>query len=115
MSDCIFCKIASGEIPAKKVYEDENLLAYYDIAPKSKGHTLVIPKKHAANLLEIGPEDLSILIAGVKKVAGILKAELNCDGFNILQNNGEAAGQSVHHIHFHIIPRYNGEKLEFAL
>ncbi|MBQ4440312.1 MAG: HIT family protein [Kiritimatiellae bacterium] len=114
MSDCIFCKIVEGTIPSFKVYEDDKVLAYLDINPFSPGHTLVIPKVHAANLLECGDEGLGTLIAAVRKVAAHLKTALPCDGFNILQNNGEAAGQTVRHIHFHIIPRYEGGGCEFA-
>lgn len=112
-NDCIFCAIAAGEIPSFKVYEDDLVLAYLDINPFTKGHTLVIPKAHSAGLLDTGDDVLAAVVARVKKVAAHLKATLPCDGFNILQNNGEAAGQTVHHIHFHIIPRYAGEPLTF--
>ncbi len=112
-NDCIFCAIAAGEIPSFKVYEDDLVLAYLDINPFTKGHTLVIPKAHSAGLLDTGDDVLAAVVARVKKVAAHLKAALPCDGFNILQNNGEAAGQTVKHIHFHIIPRYAGEPLTF--
>lgn len=113
-NDCIFCAIADGEIPCFKVYEDEDVLAYLDINPCSEGHTLVIPKKHTTGLVAVSEEELCKLICAVKKVATHIQNVLGCDGFNILQNNGEAAGQSVFHIHFHIVPRYNGgEKLSF--
>jgi histidine triad (HIT) family protein len=112
-NDCIFCAIAAGEIPSFKVYEDDLVLAYLDINPFTKGHTLVIPKAHSAGLLDTGDDVLAAVVARVKKVAAHLKAALPCDGFNILQNNGEAAGQTVKHIHFHIIPRYAGEPLAF--
>ena len=112
-NDCIFCAIAAGEIPSFKVYEDDLVLAYLDINPFTKGHTLVIPKAHSAGLLDTGDDVLAAVVARVKKVAAHLKAALPCDGFNILQNNGEAAGQTVRHIHFHIIPRYAGEPLTF--
>ena len=108
-NDCIFCAIAEGEIPSFKVYEDELVLAYLDINPFSKGHTLVIPKKHSAGLLDTDDETLAVIIARVKKVAAHLKEKLGCDGFNIVQNNGEAAGQTVRHVHFHIVPRWNGD------
>lgn len=116
-NDCVFCAIAAGEIPCFKVYEDEQFLAYLDINPFSHGHVLVIPKEHYPSLLEIPEELLAALMLRVKKIAAHLKAALPCDGFNILQNNGECAGQSVHHIHFHIIPRFTDEtagKIEFA-
>ena len=108
-NDCIFCAIAAGEIPSFKVYEDEQVLAYLDINPFSKGHTLVIPKKHSAGLVDTDDETLAVVIARVKKVAAHLKEKLGCDGFNIVQNNGEAAGQTVRHVHFHIVPRWTGD------
>ena len=113
-NDCVFCAIAAGEIPSFKMSEDELVLAYLDINPFSKGHTLVIPKEHSSGLLDTSDETLAALIARVKKIAGHLKSALPCDGFNILQNNGEAAGQTVMHIHFHIVPRYGMEPVEFV-
>ena len=113
MNDCIFCKIAAGEIPSFKVYEDDFVLAYLDINPFTKGHTLVIPKAHSEGLVDTSDETLAAVIARVKKVAAHLKAALPCDGFNILQNNGEAAGQTVKHLHFHIVPRYGNEPIAF--
>ena len=112
-NNCVFCAIAAGEIPSFKVYEDDLVLAYLDINPFTKGHTLVIPKVHSANLLETDEATLAAVIARVKKVAAHLKAALPCDGFNILQNNGEAAGQTVMHLHFHIVPRYGKEAIAF--
>ena len=109
-NDCIFCAIAAGEIPCFKVYEDELVLAYLDINPFAKGHTLVIPKAHSTGLLDTDDATLGALIARVRKVAAHITKKLGCDGFNIVQNNGEAAGQTVHHIHFHIVPRWNGDK-----
>ena len=108
-NNCVFCAIAAGEIPCFKVYEDELVLAYLDINPFSKGHTLVIPKKHSAGLLDTDDETLAVVVSRVKKVAAHLKAALGCDGFNIMQNNGEAAGQTVRHVHFHIVPRWTGD------
>ena len=107
-NNCIFCAIAAGEIPSFKVYEDELVLAYLDINPFAKGHTLVIPKQHSSGLLDTDDATLAAVIARVKKVAAHLKEKLGCDGFNILQNNGEAAGQTVRHVHFHIVPRWTG-------
>jgi len=112
-NNCIFCAIAAGEIPSFKVYEDEFVLAYLDINPFTKGHTLVIPKAHSEGLLDTDEATLAAVIARVKKVAAHLKAALPCDGFNILQNNGEAAGQTVKHLHFHIVPRYGCEPIVF--
>ena len=104
-NDCIFCAIAAGEIPCFKVYEDDLVLAYLDINPFSEGHTLVIPKNHTSGLLDTPDETLARVLAAVKKIAAHLKTALPCDGFNILQNNGAAAGQTVSHLHFHIVPR----------
>ena len=113
-NNCVFCAIAANEIPSFKVYEDDLVLAYLDINPFSKGHTLVIPKEHSSGLLDTSDETLAALVARVKKVASHLKATLPCDGFNILQNNGEAAGQTVMHIHFLIVPRYGKEEISFV-
>ena len=112
-NDCVFCAIAAGEIPCFKVYEDDLVLAYLDINPFSKGHTLVIPKEHSKGLLDTDDETLAAVISRVKKVAAHVAASLGCDGFNILQNNGEAAGQTVRHLHFHIVPRWTGDPLVF--
>lgn len=114
-NDCIFCAIAAGEIPSFKVYEDGDTIAYLDINPCSKGHTLVIPKAHYPDLAAIPDDALASLIQRVKAVAAKVVPALGADGFNILQNNGSAAGQSVFHVHFHIVPRYAGEPaLSFA-
>ena len=102
-NNCVFCAIAAGEIPSFKVYEDDLVLAYLDINPFTKGHTLVIPKKHATCLLDTDDDTLAAVSARGKKVAEHLKAALPCDGFNILQNNGEAAGQTVMHLHMHVL------------
>ena len=113
-NDCIFCAIACGEIPSFKIYEDDLVLAYLDINPFTKGHTLVIPKGHSAGLLDTPDGTLAEIVSRVTKVAAHLKDALPCDGFNILQNNGAAAGQTVMHLHFHIVPRYSGEGIEFV-
>lgn len=107
--DCIFCKIANGEIPSRTLYEDEDFRVIFDISPASKGHAIILPKKHAANIFEISEEDASKIYVIAKKVATVLSEELQCDGINILQNNGETAGQSVFHLHMHIIPRYKDD------
>lgn len=112
-NNCIFCAIAAGEIPCFKVYEDSQVLAYLDINPFAKGHVLVIPKQHFKGLVDTEDQALANLIVQVKKIAAHVTARLGCDGFNVLQNNGEAAGQSVHHVHFHIIPRWAGDPLTF--
>lgn len=111
MSDnnCIFCKLASGEFSSATVYEDDLFRAILDISPAAKGHTLVIPKRHMANLFELdGPEREQALTV-IQKIATAVQKVMNCDGINVLQNNGTAAGQSVFHLHFHIIPRYNND------
>ena len=112
-NNCVFCAIAAGEIPSFKIYEDDLVLAYLDINPFSKGHTLVIPKAHTKGLLDTDNAVLADVIAKVKKVAAHVALTIGCDGFNILQNNGDAAGQTVRHVHFHIIPRWNGDPLTF--
>lgn len=112
-NDCVFCAIATGEIPSFKVYEDDLVLAYLDINPFAKGHTLVIPKAHAAGLLDAADAMLAGVIVRAKRVAAHLKETLGCDGFHILQNNGEAAGQTVRHLHFHIVPRWTGDPIVF--
>lgn len=113
-NNCLFCAITAGEIPSFKVYEDDVVLAYLDINPFSEGHTLVVPKAHSAGLLDTDDATLAAVVARVRKVAAHLKETLGCDGFNIMQNNGEAAGQTVMHLHFHIIPRYAGKAFSFA-
>ena len=110
--DCIFCKIANGEIPSDTVYEDEMFRAILDLSPAVKGHTLILPKQHFDDLLTADGETLSAALKLAQKIARAQKAALKCDGINVVQNNGEAAGQTVHHLHFHVIPRYaDGEKI----
>jgi histidine triad (HIT) family protein len=109
MNDCIFCKIVNGEIPAKKVFEDSSVLAFLDINPANPGHTLVIPKKHSEDITTISEPDLFKSIDVVKKVASKLKEKMRVEGVNIVQNNGRVAGQLVNHIHFHVIPRFQGD------
>lgn len=104
-NDCVFCAMAAGGIPASKIYEDDTVFACLDINPCSPGHTLVFPKEHVRDILEATPRLLSAVMERVRKIAEHLKSALPCDGFNILQNNGECAGQSVFHLHFHIVPR----------
>ncbi|MBQ7657951.1 MAG: HIT family protein [Butyrivibrio sp.] len=109
MENCIFCKIAAGEIPSNTIYEDDSFRVILDLGPATKGHALVLPKNHYADLYEI-PEDVLAEAAKVaKKVAGTMKEKLSCDGLNLVQNNGEAAGQTVMHFHLHIIPRYKDD------
>ena len=106
--DNIFAKILRGEMPAAKVYEDEAALAFLDLFPQSKGHTLVLPKNPARNLFDVDPETLQALILRVQKVARGVRAVLQPDGLTVMQFNGQVAGQSVFHLHFHIVPRWEG-------
>ena len=108
-NNCIFCKIANGEIPSATVYEDEDFRAILDLNPASKGHTLIIPKKHAANLFELPEETAEKVLPIAKKLGARLKEGLHAEGLNVVQNNGEAAGQTVMHFHMHLIPRYNND------
>jgi histidine triad (HIT) family protein len=107
--DCIFCKIVAGEIPATRIYEDEAVLVFLDIGPISDGHTLVIPKRHFERLHDCPAELLGQISSHLGKMAGAVSAAMNCDGYNLLCNNGRAAGQIVEHLHFHIIPRKTGD------
>lgn len=106
MSDCIFCKLANGEIPTATLYEDEMFRVILDLGPATKGHALILPKEHFANIYEISDEAAAKAMLLAKKMAGVMTKALGCDGFNIVQNNGEAAGQTVFHFHIHLIPRY---------
>ena len=108
---CIFCKIANGEIPSATLYEDEDFRVILDLGPATKGHALILPKNHFANLFEI-PEDMdakAFILA--KKIAKKMKDVFGCDGVNIVQNNGVAAGQTVFHFHMHLIPRYKNDNV----
>ncbi|MGN1146914.1 MAG: HIT family protein [Lachnospiraceae bacterium] len=107
--DCIFCKIANGEIPSKTLYEDERFRVILDLGPATRGHALILPKDHYANLYEL-PEDVAAeTMKLAKKMAGCMAEKLQADGFNLVQNNGEAAGQTVMHFHLHLIPRYQDD------
>jgi histidine triad (HIT) family protein len=112
--DCVFCKIAAGEIPSKTVYEDEKFRAILDISPASKGHAIILPKNHADNIYELPDEDASEIFVVAKKLAKGMKEALHCEGINVLQNNGELAGQTVFHLHVHVIPRYKEDKIVFS-
>lgn len=104
--DCIFCKIANGEIPSATVYEDSICRVILDVNPANKGHALIIPKEHFENIYSMDAETAAKIFTIATEVAKAQKAELNPDGLNILQNNGEAAGQTVFHFHMHLVPRY---------
>ncbi|HEH2063061.1 TPA: HIT family protein [Staphylococcus aureus] len=109
MSETIFGKILTGEIPSFKVYEDDYVYAFLDISQVTKGHTLLVPKKASANIFETDEETMKHIGAALPKVANAIKRAFNPDGLNIIQNNGEFADQSVFHIHFHLIPRYEND------
>ncbi len=112
--DCIFCKLANGVIGTNTVYEDDDFRVIMDLAPAAMGHSLVIPKHHYDNAIDADKNVLEKAIIVAADTARAVKKTTGCDGVNILQNNGEAAGQTVYHFHFHIIPRYNGDKVNFS-
>jgi histidine triad (HIT) family protein len=110
MEGCLFCKIVEGEIPCAKLYEDEKILSFLDIAPANKGHALVMPKEHYETLLDV-PDDIELMKV-VKKVVRAMSSALGNEGFNILVNNKKVAGQLVPHLHVHIIPRFAGDGIK---
>ena len=107
--NCIFCKIANGEIPSKTLFEDEKVRVFLDLGPATKGHCLVVPKDHYADLFEVPADTLAASFETAQKIGARLKEKLHADGVNIVQNNGAAAGQTVAHFHVHVIPRYEGD------
>ena len=107
--DCIFCKLANGDIPTNTIYEDSDFRVFLDAAPATRGHCLIVPKEHYNDLYELDDTIASKVLPLAKKMMKLLKEKLNWDGFNIMQNNGEIAGQSVFHYHMHLIPRYKGD------
>lgn len=111
--DCIFCKIAAGEIPSNTIYEDDSYRVILDLGPAAKGHALILPKEHYADIYELPDDKAGEVFRLAKKMAGRMKSALGCDGFNVVQNNGEIAGQTVFHFHMHLIPRYenDGQKI----
>jgi histidine triad (HIT) family protein len=109
--DCLFCKIAAGELPSTRVDEDERTVAFMDINPATRGHLLVIPRAHSTDVLEVGQDDLAACGAMAQKLAGRVKERLGADGVNILNSCGRAAWQTVFHYHVHVIPRYDGDPL----
>lgn len=114
--NCIFCKIGSGDIPSYKLFEDEDFKVFLDLSPTSYGHALIIPKEHYKNLFELDDTIASKALVLAKKVGAAMMNTLHCDGLNVLQNNGEAAGQTMFHFHIHLIPRYKEDdtKIIFA-
>ena len=109
VGDCIFCKIVSGQIPSAKIYEDEIIVAFLDIGPISDGHTLVMPRQHFEKVHSCPPELLGQIWTRLGKIAGAVASAVDADGYNVLCNNGSAAGQVVDHLHFHIVPRKTGD------
>ncbi len=112
--NCIFCKIIKGQVPSNTAYEDEDFKVILDNGPANKGHLIMLPKRHCTNLFDLDEISAKGALQVAQKVARVLQKELNCDGINILQNNGEAAGQSVFHFHIHIIPRYNQDQVNIT-
>ena len=113
MEDCLFCKLVAGDIPSIKLYEDEKTIAFLDIYPVAKGHTLIIPKNHSATLYDITIEDAEAIGGTVSRVAKAVKKVLKCDGVNVYQGNEKAAMQEIFHVHFHVIPRFEGDEIVF--
>ncbi|HWE58575.1 MAG TPA: HIT family protein [Solirubrobacteraceae bacterium] len=111
-ADCIFCKIVAGEIPAQIIEQDERTLTFMDIAPATRGHTLVIPKRHATDLWEIDPDELAAVSAAAKRQALRARDRLGADGVNLINSCGAVAWQTVFHFHMHVIPRYVGDPLK---
>ncbi|PJE81800.1 HIT family protein [Candidatus Pacearchaeota archaeon CG10_big_fil_rev_8_21_14_0_10_32_42] len=111
MKDCIFCKIVKREIPSEKIYEDENYLAFLDIHPQNKGHTIVIPKIHFENIFCGKEKNILGLGEVLKRVSILLKEKYGCEGVNLINNSGKVSGQEVGHFHFHVVPRYSEDKL----
>ena len=105
--DCIFCKLANGDIPTNTIYEDNDFRVFLDAAPATKGHCLIVPKEHFDNLEELSDDVASKVFPLAKKMMKLLKEKLGWDGFNVVQNNGEVAGQTVFHLHVHLVPRYD--------
>ena len=112
--NCIFCKIAAGDIPSATIYEDNEFRVILDIEPASKGHALILPKEHYANLYELSDELAAKALTVAKKVITKMTDILGCDGYNVVQNNGEAAGQTVFHFHIHLIPRYKEDDVNIG-
>lgn len=111
MQDCIFCKIVSGEIPSRKIYEDKGTIAFLDINPSNPGHTLVVPKKHSKDIVDAEDAEIEKLFLVAKEIVKRLRERLGADGVNVLQNNGRHAGQVVDHIHLHVMPRFSGDSI----
>jgi len=109
MTDCIFCKIVEGKIPAAKIYEDDNVISFLDIMPANKGHCLIITKHHHEHLLTLKENELNAVMQAAQKVANAVSVALGCEGYNLVMNNGKIAGQVVMHTHMHVIPRFSND------
>ncbi len=115
MSECIFCKIVQGEIPSKTLYEDKKFRVILDVRPATRGHALILTKQHFSNVFELPDDSTGEVFILAKRMAGVIQDKLKCDGFNLMQNNGEVAGQTQNHFHMHIIPRYSNDGQEISL
>lgn len=107
--DCLFCKLANGDIPTRTLYEDELFRVIMDVSPATKGHALILPKEHTKDIYELPDETAGKAMILAKNMASKMKEKLHCDGFNLVQNNGEIAGQTIFHFHLHLIPRYHDD------
>ena len=112
MEECLFCKIVKGELPSSKIYEDEDTLAFLDLFPVNKGHSLVISKEHYETIFDVPAESLAKISSVMKNVADAVKKGVNADGISIAQSNGKDAGQVIPHIHFHVMPRFKDDGLK---
>ncbi len=112
--DCIFCKIANGEIPSATIYENSDFRVFLDVAPANRGHALIVPKEHFKDIFDIDAVTAGKLFSLATEVARAMKSVLNCDGMNIVQNNGIVAGQTVFHFHLHLIPRYENDNVNIG-
>ena len=110
-NNCLFCKLANGEIPTNTLYEDDMFRVIFDLSPATKGHAIIIPKEHYKNLYELSDEVAERVMLVAKKLAIVMTELFDADGFNLIQNNNECAGQTVFHFHLHLIPRYEGDKV----
>ena len=113
--DCIFCKLANGDIPTNTIYEDDDFRVFLDAAPATKGHCLIVPKEHFDNLEELDDKTAAKVFPLARKIMKLLKEKLSWDGFNVMQNNGTVAGQTVFHFHTHLIPRYTDDGQNFNM
>ena len=109
MEECIFCKIAEGKMPSEKIHEDEKTMTFMDIAPSNKGHCLVITKKHYETFNDVPEDELKNLISVTQKISNAIVSATSCHGYNVFMNNNKAGGQIVPHVHFHIVPRFEGD------